>query len=628
MLDSSAAYPTSEAADYSLGHPPLVSLPDEATTPPPFSRLFSAMFAPLTRNFNLLPDVDLRLFSDELGENLRLSAPALVDVMVDMAPSLDQVVTLAPGTAFATASSESDNPVVFSTLAERSLLSASLATAGTLASDADVKDPATASRLAPLAPGLAVADNQCVLFVLSRPLPGMTCLVTLPTDIRDSAWMRWEAWQGNRWVPCSPSGGAGLAAAPRSAEFAVPLPAAHSAFPFPATATNPPVAGAGLLRCSAPSSFTLQAEAGVRCRGVVTAVQGELVPDEILGTSDGAPAQKFPLRQRISTAYARPWIESVQDTRVERWTMVDSFAASGPADRHFMINPATGQVMFSPDLKRGGTPPPGAALRILLYHSGGGAAGNVPAGSVCILQIPRPEITGIFNPRAGIGGTDPRYTGRPSAAINHPILLAGTAVTAQECEDLALSTGLGIARAWCVPAAAGDRTLVNLHVLPTAQPDTIGRLTKAQLTISKDTADAIRSELSPRLAVGVGINPTDFPLQDVTTTVTVRARQWASPQERKTLAQDTCTALHHYFSPLPGQGPSGDGWPLGQQPDTSDIHRALAGVPNLDSVADFPPPTLTVSDPTEPGSLVYSSHHTITCLTFDGQSDADATFRS
>ncbi|MEU2433661.1 putative baseplate assembly protein [Streptomyces sp. NPDC007861] len=592
--------------------------PDDPATRPPFPRLFSQMLAPLARNYNLLPETSLRLFANELEENLPLSAPALVDILVDLAPSLDQVVTLPPGTAFATSSSEGADPVVFSTLTERVLASACLLTAGTLPTSADIKDTA---QFAPLAPGLPVETGHGVLFVLSRPLPGMTCLVTLPTDIADSTDMRWEAWQSGEWVSC----GTGLSTAPKSPEFAVPVPAAHNPCDFPATGEHPPVPGAGLLRCSADSPFTLLGEAGARCRGSVTAVQGELVDNEVIGRSDGTPAQKFPLRRPISTTYLHPWVESVQDAHTERWTMVDSFAASGPLDRHFMVNAATSRITFSPDPQRGGTPPPGATLRVPTYHCGGGAAGNVPGGSVSILQTPRPEITGVSNPRAATGGTEPRRTDRPYTAGRRPVLLAQSAATAQECEDLALACGLGIARALCVPATVGSTaTTVSLHVLPTAQPDTLGRLTRDQLTASPDAKDAIRRALGPRLPTGADITVTDFPLVEISTAVTVRARQWASHQERKTLARDVCIALNRYFSPLPGAGPSAEGWPVGQSAQTSDIHRALLDVPNLDSVthAELQGPSAA-----PPHFLVCSARHTVTCTTFDDQSDHDATFR-
>ncbi|UUN30796.1 putative baseplate assembly protein [Streptomyces sp. FIT100] len=617
MPDIDAAPPTTRTTEDNRP-PPLIPFIDDPAARPPFARLFSEILAPLARNYNLLPDAALRLFADELGENLPLSAPALADIMVDMAPSLDQVVTLPPGTAFATSSSEGANPVVFSTLAERVLESACLLTAGILPTSADTKGTA---QFVPIAHDLPVETAHCVLFVLSRPLPGMTCLVTLPTDIPDSASMHWEAWQSGEWVSC----GTSLSAAPKSAEFAVPVPPSHSPYDFPATGEHPPAPGAGLLRCSADSPFTLLGEAGVRCRGSVTAVQGELVHDEILGRSDGTPAQQFPLRQPISTTYLRPLVESVQDAHVERWTMVDSFAASGPLDRHFMVNAATSRIAFSPDPQRGGTPPPGATLRIPSYHCGGGAAGNVPGRSISILQTPRPEITGVFNPYAAIGGTEPRDTHRSYTARRRPVLLTGASATAQECEDLALSSGLGIARALCAPTAAGSQAAaVKLYVLPTAQPDTLGRLTEDQLTPSPDAVDAIRRDLGPRLPTGADIIVTRFPLMEISTAVTVRAEQWASPQERKTLARDACLALYRYFSPLPGAGPSGDGWPVGQSAQNSDIHRALLDVPNIDGVtrAELRGPSAV-----PPHSLVYSGHHTVTCITFDGQTDYDATFR-
>ncbi|MGH3803203.1 MAG: hypothetical protein ACRDTD_24350, partial [Pseudonocardiaceae bacterium] len=238
-------------------HPPLVSLSDgSGAEGVPFPRVFTEMALPLARNFNVLPEFDLRLVSKALGKHPPLRAPALANISVDLVPSLDQEVALPLGTMFATASSYEQTPATFSTLADVVLPSAALLCAGKTLKDS----PLSARNFTVLAKDLTVTPQESIVFVLSRPLPQMACLITLPVTASATDWasrLTWQAWQGEAWVPCgSGTDGGRLSEAPQSADFTVPVPAGHSGFDFPSVGEFPGHSGAGLLRCTPGETLT------------------------------------------------------------------------------------------------------------------------------------------------------------------------------------------------------------------------------------------------------------------------------------------------------------------------------------------------------------------------------------
>ncbi|QCX82332.1 hypothetical protein C9F11_43770 (plasmid) [Streptomyces sp. YIM 121038] len=603
--------------------PDLVTPVTPGTAGPPFPLVFTQMLTPLAERFNRLAEHGLQAVARRLGLDPPLGSPARVTMAVELAPSLDQQVIVPAGTSFSTAPSGGEPRQSFTTLRDATLYSGTLVTAGVLPATSHATGAAVP--LAPLAQGAVAGPDECILLVLSRPLPEMTCVLSLPFHPSVPLdGLRWEAWEREGWVPCGASVPVSLPSqAPR---FHVLVPGSHTASVFPATGTQPERQGVGLLRCRpAPGgSLTLVADTvDLQVCGDVTAVQGEVIPDEYLGHSDGSAGQSFELRHQISTTHMRPRLEAVRGTRTQVWTMVDSFANSTARDRHFTVDPVANRIRFSPDPLRGALPSADSLLRIPSYHSGGGAAGNVAAGAIVILDHPRAEISAVTNPQDATGGTDPQ----PSASYNTLSGITASAATALEIEGLVTAGGFGIAAAHCQPPRPGDTMpLLRLSLLPFAQPDGQGRLTPAELLPTADIQATVRTGLGPRLPAGTGLEFVDFPMSEVCATVTVRARPWSSPQDCQNLARAAAAALHRYFCPLPGAGPHSRGWPIGRCPDTGDIHQALADLTDLEAVesAAFQPPGEThletaVSVTVDAHGLVYSGRHTVICLDSDGQ---------
>ncbi|WP_372412144.1 hypothetical protein [Streptomyces luteireticuli] len=594
--------------------------------------VFQRMLAPLADKFNQLAENGLLTMARALGLHPPLAAPARVTMALDLAPGLDQTVMLPAGTTFATSSSEPGTSMAFTTLGEYVLHSASLITTGLLPASwhPDHSDAAKqAASFTPLGKGTEVGPEQCLILVFSRPLPGMTCQVSLPLEPgTETGSLKWEAWHTNGWTPCGTNTGTGLSAAPRSPEFAVPVASAHTACVFPATGKLPRHEAISLLRCSPlTGTFTLADDTvPVTVRGWADAVEGELVRGEQLGRSDGTAGQAFRLNRPISTTYRRPYLEAAQDTGTQIWTMVDSFADSQPTDRHFMADAAQGRIRFSPSPQRGSSPPAGSVLRIPLYHSGGGASGNVAPGTITILKNPRPEITAVTNPDAATGGSEPVPAASWYRASPGPTV---SLATAQELEQLALLLGLGIAVVRCLPAnPQRSSPTVQLNVLPTVRADALDRISSSQLRLTSDAEDAIRRGIGPRLPSGTMLVISSFPITEVSTEVTVRSRTWASSEERKELVRNACAALHRYFCPLPGAGPAGQGWPVGQSAYVGDIHQALAGVAGLESVEQAVFVSASTAVVPDEFGLLCSGHHTIKCPSVGAQNADTVVFTS
>src|SRR5262249_54063840 len=138
----------------------------------------------------------------------------------------------------------------------------------------------------------------------------------------------------------------------------------------------------------------------------MTAVEGLTVVNEILGSSNGEPNQKFqPVQPSILTGQKlevrEPTMPALRERNLLRrhapdgedpiqptiethgkteywvtWSEVPNFYASSSRDRHYVIDRQKNEVVFGDGLC--GLIPPllPANLRLTRYRSGGGIAGN------------------------------------------------------------------------------------------------------------------------------------------------------------------------------------------------------------------------------------------------------------
>jgi hypothetical protein len=79
----------------------------------------------------------------------------------------------------------------------------------------------------------------------------------------------------------------------------------------------------------------------------MTGIHADIIQNETLGTAEGVAGQRFTLsRTPVLHAGVPVELEVGSDEGWQHWTRVDSFADSGPNDRHFLLDGTSGTVSF------------------------------------------------------------------------------------------------------------------------------------------------------------------------------------------------------------------------------------------------------------------------------------------
>lgn len=507
----------------------------------------------LRDRLNLAPDQRRLQVLRLLGVRPYQPAPAQTEVVLQLAAPSPEPVVVPAGQEVATRPVGEAEPVVFSTLTEAVLNPCVLVAAGDFAESgrADGAVEGTLTAFGPGAgrtvepggpafagpafhlnlpyfgdfppPGDALADTGRVstdsggpslssyaLVVLSVPVPStrVTLDVTMgagPTPEVGTGVTRghWEAWQGTHWTGCRVVTDT-VAVQGRPGKVTLDLPPAHA----PAQLLLHRAVGeggdsvqrlrdVGLIRYRADadrSALTRVALDPVLAVSVPV-VQAGLVRNETLGTAAGTPGERLRFAHPPLPRSTDPLVvEAVLGERTAQWTYVASLAGSGPGDRHFTLDPRTGEAVFAPVVagargpRQHGAPlPAGAVVRIRRYLTGGGARGNVPARTITVLRTPLPYVSAVTNPAPAVGGTE-----RESAAACATRLPLGApvperAVVPADYEQLALAASAGMARIHHVGDAPDDALDPARNYLPwrPAKTDVVFTLAPGALTVLK-----------------------------------------------------------------------------------------------------------------------------------------------
>lgn len=327
-----------------------------------------------------------------------------------------------------------------------------------------------------------------------------------------------------------------------------------------------------------------------------------------------------------------------------RWTPVPHFHGSGPADRHYVLDPETGALRFGDGLA-GRAPPRGRGnVRAAVYRTGGGPRGNRPAGAVARLKTAIPYIAGVTNPVDAAGGSaredDARVRARGPRRLRH----RGRAVTASDLEDLAFEASAEVARAHALTAAFNPIDVgIDLSAETSGKPGPGGWIVGGQ--IPADTAAVAAGVAEVRLVI-VPRGQVDRPtpslglLEHVEAYLKARCPpamrlhvsgpRWIRVTVRAAVAPtagaatdrllaDLRAAITRFLHPLTG-GEQGLGWDFGRIPRRSHLYRLLARLPGVHHIASLAvvtePPLPDASEPlSEPqrralaGALVHSGAH-------------------
>ena len=202
---------------------------------------------------------------------------------------------------------------------------------------------------------------------------------------------------------------------------------------------------------------------------VARATHGETLT-EVLGSGDASrPNQRFALRRPPLTHVAGGpgGARSTLNVRIDDilWAQAQSLHSAGPRDQVYLVridDDQSATVVFG-DGKRGARPGTGAENVTATYRSGIGRAGQVPAGSLTLLQTRPPGVRGVTNPVTASGAADPESLA--DARLNAPltVLAMGRIVSIRDYEDFTAAFA-GIGKAQAVEIREGEQSFVHITI--------------------------------------------------------------------------------------------------------------------------------------------------------------------
>lgn len=550
---------------------------------------------------NRVPEKNHLAFLDLIGITLFPPSAARADVTFWLSAPLDEAVRLPIGTEVATTRTESEEAVVFATERELSVVPCELAALVVQHSGAAVID-----RTSDLAEGKDLhcfaespRPGDCLMFGLTAAVPH--CAVALTLDSRVDGVgvdprqppLVWEAWTEDGWTECEVDrdGTGGLN---RPGEVVLHVPGGH-------VLSRTGRREAGWLRCRVTeplpdqpfyaTSPTVRSAEAFTIGGTTGAVHAETVRDEALGESTGLPGQRLRLAHAPVVGDVPPMhLQVAGDDGWTDWEAVPHFAASGPDERHFTLDAATGELAFGTAVREpdgslrqyGAVPPKGAVIRARQYRTGGGRAGNVARGAIQVVRNSIPYVSEVVNREAATGGVDAETVAEAKARAPITLRAQDRAVTLRDYEELARRAAPETARITCIEGDPDEHGAhaVRVLVVPQAVADPGGRLRFEQLVPGDALLERITRYLDDRRLIGtrLAVGPPYY--QGVTVVATLHAFRGADADRVRRLAHD---ALYRHLDPLAG-GSAGTGWPFGRPVQSGEIFAVLQRVPGVELV--------------------------------------------
>ncbi|MFI6151708.1 putative baseplate assembly protein [Kitasatospora sp. NPDC051170] len=305
----------------------------------------------------------------------------------------------------------------------------------------------------------------------------------------------------------------------------------------------------------------------------VGAVQARTALPELLGTGSAEADQTYRLTQHpVVPGTLR--LEVEEPDGWQPWTEVETFAGTGPLDRHYTLDDAAGLVHFP---TRGKVPQIGERIRALAYRYGGGAAGNVPTGAIT-------GLTGVTGAKArnvlpAAGGADQASLADALDSLPAELHRRDRAVTADDFRALALE----------VPGVRRAETLPLFH------PDTLSRHAAGVVSVlvfpTEDLRDPgaplpdlallrrVAGYLDPRRLLTTELYVIPPTYLDIAVSAGVHLRDGYQVDAVRRWVE---LILRQYLAPVPPYGPDGTGWPLGRAVRRAELEAVAVQVDGVE----------------------------------------------
>jgi predicted phage baseplate assembly protein len=554
---------------------------------------------------NRVPQVNYLRFLDLIGVRPFPPTAAQADITFWLSAPRPEPVKIAMDVEVATPRIDGADPVVFSVTRDLTIPPCSLAHVLTAGADGEpVERHLDAGPFAVF--GEPPRPGDALLFGLDVAVPDCAVLLRLDCDVegvgvdpRDPP-LEWLAWTAQGWRPCEvdrdTTGGLN-----RQGDVVLHVPSGHVE-----SVLGRRRAGWLLCRVISPEPGQpfysqppkLRSATAATIGGTTSAINARSVRKETVGQAEGVPGQRLHLQEAPVVGNSDEFVVEVSAGEGwEQWEVVESFAYSGPDDKHVMLDPSSGELRFGPAVRTedghllvyGATPAKGSVVRVPMYRTGGGQHGNVAKGLLRVQRKPVPFVTRVENRQPAAGGVDGESV--DEAVVRGPLVLRtrDRAVTAEDYEQLVREAAPDLARVRCVPASsassagsAGADHGARVLVVPSARRDEAGRLDFVHLLPAASVLERIAAYLEERRCLGARIVVEPPFYQGVTVVAKLRARRRADVEPLTASALD---ALFDYFDPLRG-GPDGKGWPFGRPVQAGEVFGVLQRLRGIDFVDD------------------------------------------
>ncbi|MGE5139990.1 MAG: putative baseplate assembly protein, partial [Rudaea sp.] len=274
-----------------------------------------------------------------------------------------------------------------------------------------------------------------------------------------------------------------------------------------------------------------------------------------------------------------------------RWQEVDDFYASGPRDRHYVVDHINGLIRFG-DGVRGMIPARGTEnIRMTRYQTGGGAMGNVRDGTITQVKSTLRNVEKVTNVESAGGGADAEDKDALLVRAPRTLRHGDRAVTAEDYEDLAIAASTEVARARCVPlrdlskGPFPDLKLGQLSVI------IVPRATVAMPMPSRELLERVKMRLVER-SIGTAhisvVGPVYFRVSIEASVVPSSAREGGAVE------RSVRDALDRFLHPLTGGGADRAGWSFGREPQMSDLYACIEAVDGVDYVDHIMSPEVMI----------------------------------
>lgn len=341
----------------------------------------------------------------------------------------------------------------------------------------------------------------------------------------------------------------------------------------------------------------------------VRATHAVNVYNEELGRSDGEPGQVFKLSHAPILELALGETVEVEEKREGEivyipWTCVVDFSKSDRHDRHYLIDYASGEVLFGPNIRQrdgtahqyGRVPEANHVIRFGKYRHGGGAIGNVPAGKLQQLRSAMPYVDQVTNLKRAEGGRDPEDIDEAKFRARREVRSQQRAVTAEDYQDLAIQASRAVARVKCVTpdkSAGLPPGMVEILVVPAVfESARLGDY--AKLALGQDLVKTVERHLDRYRLLTTTLRIREPNYVGLKVNAEIVVSEYSDPEAVRARVIDS---LRSFLAPLAATeaGTNGSdellghdwkGWPFGRALFVSELFTLIQRVPGVKHVLD------------------------------------------